>query len=106
MDNLSNDVINFKLLIIGDSGVGKSSLLMRYINDSFDNRLSATIGVDFRIKVTTVPDGSTVKLSIWVRICQGSVFSKLGHMNNCLACLFAKSCLLLLLMLSCKELVL
>ncbi|KAA0185675.1 Member Ras oncogene family RAB18A [Fasciolopsis buskii] len=66
MDNAnSGDVINFKLLIIGDSGVGKSSLLMRYISDSFDNRVSATIGVDFRIKITTVPDGSTVKLSIW-----------------------------------------
>lgn len=64
---MGNDSVlaNFKLLIIGDSGVGKSSLLLRYINDSFENRLSATIGVDYRVKVTTLLDGTMVKLSIW-----------------------------------------
>ncbi|KAF8565554.1 hypothetical protein P879_08167 [Paragonimus westermani] len=61
----NGDVVNFKLLIIGDSGVGKSSLLLRYINDSFENQLSATIGVDYRVKVTTVSDGTMIKLSIW-----------------------------------------
>ncbi|TGZ37165.1 hypothetical protein CRM22_011355 [Opisthorchis felineus] len=59
------EVVNFKLLVIGDSGVGKSSLLLRYINDSFEARVSATIGVDYRVKVTTVPDGTLIKLSIW-----------------------------------------
>ncbi|KER28490.1 hypothetical protein T265_13575, partial [Opisthorchis viverrini] len=72
------EVVNFKLLVIGDSGVGKSSLLLRYINDSFEARVSATIGkvfivrvlfphagVDYRVKVTTVPDGTMIKLSIW-----------------------------------------
>ncbi|RTG80941.1 Ras-related protein Rab-18, partial [Schistosoma bovis] len=58
-------LINFKLLLIGDSGVGKSSLLMRYTNDCFESQLSATIGVDFKVKLVTVPDGTKIKLSIW-----------------------------------------
>ncbi|CAH8833042.1 unnamed protein product [Trichobilharzia szidati] len=66
MHRNNNDVIaNFKLLLIGDSGVGKSSLLMRYTNDCFESQLSATIGVDFKVKLVTVPDGTKVKLSIW-----------------------------------------
>ncbi|RTG80942.1 Ras-related protein Rab-18 [Schistosoma bovis] len=59
-------LINFKLLLIGDSGVGKSSLLMRYTNDCFESQLSATIGVDFKVKLVTVPDGTKIKLSIWI----------------------------------------
>ncbi|CAI2724297.1 unnamed protein product [Schistosoma spindalis] len=58
-------LVNFKLLLIGDSGVGKSSLLMRYTNDCFESQLSATIGVDFKVKLVTVPDGTKIKLSIW-----------------------------------------
>jgi GTPase SAR1 family protein len=37
-----------KILIIGESGVGKSSLLLRFTDDRFDVELSATIGVDFK----------------------------------------------------------
>ncbi|CAH8487177.1 unnamed protein product [Heterobilharzia americana] len=58
-------LVNFKLLLIGDSGVGKSSLLLRYTNDCFESQLSATIGVDFKVKLVTVPDGTKIKLSIW-----------------------------------------
>ncbi len=39
-----------KLLIIGESGVGKSSLLLRFTDDSFDPEQAATIGVDFKVK--------------------------------------------------------
>lgn len=60
-----DDVLTtLKILIIGDSGVGKSSLLLRFTDDKFDPDQSATIGVDFKVKPLTV-EGNTVKLAIW-----------------------------------------
>ncbi|KAG5841978.1 ras-related protein Rab-18-B-like [Anguilla rostrata] len=53
-----------KLLIIGESGVGKSSLLLRFTEDKFDPELAATIGVDFKVKTVAV-DGNRAKLAIW-----------------------------------------
>ncbi|XP_020591775.1 ras-related protein RABC1 [Phalaenopsis equestris] len=53
----------FKLLMIGDSGVGKSSLLLRFTSDSFED-LSPTIGVDFKVKMVTI-GGKKLKLAIW-----------------------------------------
>lgn len=53
-----------KILIIGESGVGKSSLLLRFTDDTFDPEQSATIGVDFKVKTITV-DGNKAKLAIW-----------------------------------------
>ncbi|CAL4176260.1 unnamed protein product, partial [Meganyctiphanes norvegica] len=53
-----------KILIIGESGVGKSSLLLRFTDDTFDPEQSATIGVDFKVKTITV-DGNSTKLAIW-----------------------------------------
>ncbi|KAJ8337060.1 hypothetical protein SKAU_G00382800 [Synaphobranchus kaupii] len=53
-----------KLLIIGESDVGKSSLLLRFTEDKFDPELAATIGVDFKVKTVTV-DGNRAKLAIW-----------------------------------------
>ena len=54
----------FKLLMIGDSGTGKSSLIMRFAEDSFNGSFISTIGVDFKIKTVDV-DGSKIKLQIW-----------------------------------------
>ena len=54
----------FKLLVIGNSGVGKSCLLMRYAENSFSENFFNTIGVDFKIK-NIVLDNKTVKLQIW-----------------------------------------
>ena len=54
----------FKVLIVGDPGVGKSSLLVRYCDDKFSESTSSTIGVDFRTKVVTLRD-KRIKLSIW-----------------------------------------
>ncbi|KAL0323294.1 UNVERIFIED_CONTAM: Ras-related protein RABC1 [Sesamum angustifolium] len=53
----------FKLLMIGDSGVGKSSLLLSFTSDTFED-LSPTIGVDFKVKHVTV-GGKKLKLAIW-----------------------------------------
>ena len=48
MNHSSN--YSVKLLIVGDSGVGKTSLLMRYCEDEFHTDYLSTIGVDFKIK--------------------------------------------------------
>ena len=54
----------FKLLLIGDSGVGKSNMLLRFADDVYRDNLDSTIGVDFKICTQTV-DGKTVKMQIW-----------------------------------------
>ncbi|CAN1339620.1 Ras-related protein RABC2a [Linum perenne] len=54
---------SFKILMIGDSAVGKSSILLRFISDS-DHHPSPTIGVDFKIKTVLVND-KRLKLTIW-----------------------------------------
>ncbi|KAJ1721484.1 Ras- protein Rab-18 [Coemansia erecta] len=56
----------FKILIVGDSGVGKSSILLRFTDDHFlpPEETSATIGVDFKVKMYDVDD-QRYKLTIW-----------------------------------------
>ena len=54
----------FKILLIGDAAVGKSSLLMRYTDNKFPDNYMATIGIDFRIKSFTL-NGQIIKLQIW-----------------------------------------
>lgn len=54
----------FKLVLIGDSGVGKSCLLLRFADDNFTDSYISTIGVDFRFRTITI-DKKVVKLQIW-----------------------------------------
>ncbi|XP_008787455.1 ras-related protein RABE1c-like [Phoenix dactylifera] len=53
-----------KLLLIGDSGVGKSCLLLRFTDDSFTTSFITTIGIDFKIRTVEL-DGKRIKLQIW-----------------------------------------
>ncbi|KAK0208878.1 ras-domain-containing protein [Desarmillaria ectypa] len=62
-----NPPTNVKLLLIGNSSVGKSSLLLRFSDETWlpEDEASATIGVDFRVHRLTLRNGKQVKLSIW-----------------------------------------
>jgi len=53
-----------KLLLIGDSGVGKSCLLLRFSDDSFTPSFITTIGIDFKIRTVEL-EGKRIKLQIW-----------------------------------------
>mmetsp|Transcript_14055 Transcript_14055/g.37746 ORF Transcript_14055/g.37746 Transcript_14055/m.37746 type:complete len:205 (-) Transcript_14055:979-1593(-) len=53
----------FKILMVGASGVGKSSLLLRFTDDVFDD-LQPTIGVDFKVKSMSI-ENKHVKLTVW-----------------------------------------
>ncbi|EZG76300.1 small GTPase family Rab subfamily protein [Gregarina niphandrodes] len=54
----------FKILLIGDSGVGKSCLLLRFADGNYTDSYISTIGVDFKIKTIMLED-KKVKLQIW-----------------------------------------
>jgi small GTP-binding protein len=55
----------YKILILGESNVGKTSLIKRYVDDSFPIDYKATIGVDYKIKCLNINESEAVKLSIW-----------------------------------------
>ncbi|GMT27187.1 hypothetical protein PFISCL1PPCAC_18484 [Pristionchus fissidentatus] len=54
----------FKLLLIGDSGVGKTCILYRFSDDAFNTTFISTIGIDFKIKTIEL-HGKKIKLQIW-----------------------------------------
>lgn len=54
----------YKIILLGDSGVGKSSIINQYVKNEFINQLPATIGVEFQQKFMTI-NGEQVKLCIF-----------------------------------------
>lgn len=55
---------NSKILLIGDSSVGKTSIMMRFVNDKFSSSFITTIGIDFVTKIIDV-SGNKIRLQIW-----------------------------------------
>lgn len=53
-----------KLVIIGDSAVGKTNILLRFVNDEYKVSHITTIGVDYKVKILPV-DGVNIKMQIW-----------------------------------------
>ncbi|XP_018411482.1 PREDICTED: putative Ras-related protein Rab-42 [Nanorana parkeri] len=55
----------FRVLLLGDSGVGKTSLLRRYTNEEFTETTGPTVGVDFCCRIEEPEDGVRVRLQFW-----------------------------------------
>ncbi|UJR37842.1 hypothetical protein I4U23_030532 [Adineta vaga] len=60
----SSEVFHFKILIIGESSVGKSSLMTRFVDETFQQTFFPTIGVDFKVR-TLMIDDHQCKVQIW-----------------------------------------
>ncbi|KAI1823598.1 ras family-domain-containing protein [Xylaria intraflava] len=60
----NNPLKKFKLVFLGEQSVGKTSLITRFMYDSFDNMYQATIGIDFLSKTMYLED-RTVRLQLW-----------------------------------------
>ena len=57
--------LHVQVVIVGDGGVGKSSLIRRYCQGSFTSAYRKTIGVDFLEKVVIADSGQQVRLMLW-----------------------------------------
>lgn len=62
---MKNNLPIYKIVVVGDGGVGKTSLVRRYCENKFEESRVQTIGVDFQSRDVTINDEITVRLSIW-----------------------------------------
>ncbi|KAI3638202.1 hypothetical protein MIR68_003813 [Amoeboaphelidium protococcarum] len=62
--DLNNPLRKFKLVFLGEQSVGKTSLITRFMYDTFDNAYQATIGIDFLSKTMYLED-KTIRLQLW-----------------------------------------
>ncbi|ELR14219.1 GTPbinding protein [Acanthamoeba castellanii str. Neff] len=60
----SNPLAKYKLVFLGDQSVGKTSIITRFMYDTFDNTYQATIGIDFLSKTMYLED-RTIRLQLW-----------------------------------------
>jgi small GTP-binding protein len=67
MNNSSSSYYDyiFKILLLGDSAVGKTCFLLRYADDTFVENHISTIGLDYRLKMTTLENEKIAKIQIW-----------------------------------------
>lgn len=63
MSQKSHDYL-FRILLVGDSCVGKSSIILRYTEQIYHPNYLTTIGIDFKIKTVEI-NGKIIKLQIW-----------------------------------------
>jgi len=68
----------FKVLVVGEMGTGKTSIISRYVNNIFSRGYRATVGVDFALKVITWDPKNQVRLQLWDIAGQ----ERFGHMTR------------------------
>ncbi|CAG87807.2 DEHA2E05918p [Debaryomyces hansenii CBS767] len=61
----SNILRKYKIVFLGDQSVGKTSLITRFMYDTFDDQYAATIGIDFLSKTMYLEDNKTIRLQLW-----------------------------------------
>ncbi|CAD6187547.1 unnamed protein product [Caenorhabditis auriculariae] len=61
----TKEKVSYKILVIGDPGTGKTSIIRRFVHNVFTANYKATIGVDFALKVLALDENSVVHLQIW-----------------------------------------
>ena len=61
---MSEDIV-YKVLLLGDSTVGKTCFLLRYCDKSFQDAHLSTIGLDYRLRTMTLKNNKTIKFQIW-----------------------------------------
>ena len=64
MNTDKNFDLSLKILMVGESNVGKSCLMLKYVNDMFSSTFITTIGIDFKYKYINIDD-KRIKLQIW-----------------------------------------
>ena len=62
---MTDQEFSFKILLLGDSSVGKTCFLKRYTDNTFQDAYLSTIGFDFKFKNITLDNGKTVKVQLW-----------------------------------------
>ena len=65
MTEVENKEHSFKILLLGDTSVGKTCFLKRYTEDTFQDAYLSTIGFDFKFKMVTLKNGKQVKVQLW-----------------------------------------
>jgi small GTP-binding protein len=76
----------FKIVLVGDSGVGKSNLLSRFTRDNFTTEEKSTIGVEFATRILTMPDGKKIKAQIWDTAGQVTAANNSGQWKTAASC--------------------
>ena len=68
----------FKIILLGNSNVGKTSIVNRFVGDRFDNEHKATISADFQNKLLNI-SGNEIRLQIWDLIGMDTSYSGLNR---------------------------
>jgi len=64
----------FKIIVIGNSAVGKTSIVNRFVGDRFDSNYKATIAADFQVKILNI-QGNEIRLQIWDLVGMDTTFA-------------------------------
>ena len=59
-----NEIIKIKVMLLGESQIGKTSIIQRYVKNNFNLSYITTVGIDFQLKTLEI-NNKTVKLQIW-----------------------------------------
>ena len=62
---MERTIYRFKLILLGDIAVGKTSILTRYVEDSYSNEYKCNVGVEFRVKSLFINEKIGADLQIW-----------------------------------------